>query len=223
VNELLEAQEIALERARHRAAEMAHGFKTPLTALAGDVARLRASNQPELADDIAALARQMRRIVERELARARRGYGDRSSRTALRPAIEAIARTLARTPAGERIDWDIEVEEASAVAIDGDDLNDVLGNLMENAARAARGRVRVRAAAAGERIDLAIADDGPSVDPAAVGVLVARGNRLDESGGSAGLGLAIVAEILYAHDTRPHFAKGDLGGLEVSFSLPAAQ
>ena len=222
VNSLLEAQQAALSQARHRAADIAHGLKTPLTALAGDIAKLRAADQGHVADDIEAVARQMRRIVERELARSRQRYRQLAQSTPLREAVEAIARTLARTPTGEAIDWDIDMEEGLAVAADLDDLNDVLGNLMENAARVAASRVRVRATGDGKDVLIAVADDGRAVDPHSITRLIARGARLDESGGSAGLGLAIVADILAAYGATPRFAVSDLGGLEVSFRLRAA-
>ncbi|MDW6024782.1 HAMP domain-containing sensor histidine kinase [Mesorhizobium sp. BAC0120] len=222
VNSLLEAQQSALSQARHHAADIAHGLKTPLTALAGDVVRLRAAHQNDVADDIEAVARQMQRIVDRELARSRRRYSSTTLRTPVRQTVEAIARTLARTPAGEAIGWEIEIDAALAAAVDSDDLNDVLGNLMENAARAARGRVRIGALLEDKNIQFTVADDGPAVDPAAISRLIARGARLDESGGGAGLGLAIVAEILAAHDAVPSFAQSDIGGLEVSFQLRGA-
>jgi signal transduction histidine kinase len=222
VNSLLEAQETALRQARHRAGDIAHGLKTPLTALAGDVARLRAASQHVIADDIEAVAHQMRRIVERELARSRRRAAQQALRTPVRSSVEAIARTLARTPAAERVDWEIDVDSSLAAAVDQDDLNDVLGNLMENAARAAVSWVRVRATREGCSLFLAVADDGPAVDPVGVAGLIGRGVRLDESGGGAGLGLAIVAEILTAHGGTPRFATSDMGGLEVAFRVPSA-
>lgn len=222
VNELLEMQEVALGRARDRAADIAHGLKTPLTALGGDIARLRASGQSAIADDIEAVSRQMRRIVERELARSRRRHGGQVQPVVLRRAVEAIARTLARTPSGERVEWQVEIDPALSVAAEIDDINDILGNLMENAARAARGIVRVRAMRQGEAVVISVADDGWAVDPARIAQLTRRGKRLDESGGSAGLGLAIVAEILDAYEATPEFVASDLGGLKVSFSLPAA-
>lgn len=219
VNSLLEAQQAALRQARHRASDIAHGLKTPLTALAGDIAKLRAVGQTPVADDIEAVARQMRRIVERELARSRQRYRQQAQSTPVRTLVEAIARTLARTPAGEAIVWDIDMEASLAVAIDLDDLNEVLGNLMENAARVAASRVRVRATVDGNDALIAVADDGPAIDPQSIAHLIARGARLDESGGSAGLGLAIVADILAEYGSTPRFAVSDLGGLEVSFRL----
>lgn len=222
VNSLLEAQRAALRHARHRAADIAHGLKTPLTALAGDIAKLRANGQNPVADDIEAVARQMRRIVERELARSRQLYRQLAQNTPVRATVEAIARTLARTPAGEAIDWDIDIEGGLAAIVDLDDLNEVLGNLMENAARVAAGRVRIRATMDGRDVLIVVADDGPAVDPQSIARLIARGARLDESGGSAGLGLAIVADILAEYDSIPGFAVSDLGGLEVSFRLRAS-
>jgi signal transduction histidine kinase len=222
VNSLLEAQQAALRQARHRAADIAHGLKTPLTALAGDITKLRAIGQNLVADDIEAVARQMRRIVERELARSRQRHRQQAQSTALRTTVEAIARTLARTPAGEAIAWDVDMEVGLAATADIDDLNEVFGNLMENAARVAASRVRVRVTVDGEDVLIAVADDGPAVDPQSIARLITRGARLDESGGSAGLGLAIVADILAEYGSTPRFAVSDLGGLEVSFRLRAA-
>jgi signal transduction histidine kinase len=221
-NDLLKAQEAALDRARNRAADLAHGLKTPLTALSADIQRLRAGNHNELADDIEAVSFQMQRIVERELARSRRRHDGQRQRTVLGASAEAIARTLARTPAGEAVAWEIEIDAGLAVAADIDDVNDVLGNLMENAARSARARVRVRAQLDGRVVQLSVADDGGPVDPQRIAGLISRGKRLDESGGAAGLGLAIVGEILEVYESEPSFSVSDLGGLDVRFSLPAA-
>jgi signal transduction histidine kinase len=222
VNSLLEAQEKALNQARNRAADIAHGLKTPLTALAGDVAALRAAHQTRVADDIEAVAHQMRRIVDRELARSRQRYGQQSLRTPIRETVEAIARTLARTPAGESIGWEFDIDTAAVAPMSLEDLNDVLGNLMENAARVARSRVRVTAARQDGALLLAVADDGVPVDPETIAKLTVRGARLDQSGGSSGLGLAIVTDILAAYESGPRFASSDLGGLEVSFRLAGA-
>ena len=148
----------------------------------------------------------MRRIVERELARSRQRHRQQAQSTALRTTVEAIARTLARTPAGEAIAWDVDMEVGLAATADIDDLNEVFGNLMENAARVAASRVRVRVTVDGEDVLIAVADDGPAVDPQSIARLITRGARLDESGGSAGLGLAIVADILEAHASALHFA-----------------
>ncbi len=218
INGLLQERAREMEKARNRAADLAHGMKTPLTALAGDAERLRARGQADLADSIAATAAAMRRVIERELARARL-RPETSGGTLLQPIVEAIARTLRLTPAGEALDYRIDVPPDLRSAADDDDLHDLLGNLLENAARAARTEVRVAARLDGESVLVEISDDGQGADPQIMQRLIARGARLDESGG-AGLGLAIVSEILSAYGSELAFSRAAAGGLCIAFRLP---
>jgi signal transduction histidine kinase len=220
INGLLAERARETERARNRAADLAHGMKTPLTALAGDAERLAARGEHAAAQSIAETAAAMRRIIERELARARTRT-DGVGGSPLRPAVEGIARTLRLTPAGESLAFVVNVPETAAVAADPDDLHDVLGNLMENAARAARAAVTVSAQAEGATLLVDIRDDGPGADPDTMRRLTARGARLDERGG-AGLGLAIVSDILAAYGAELEFSR-DAAGMCVRFRLPAAR
>lgn len=220
VNSLLAAQEQALTRARDRAADLAHGLRTPLTALAGDVDRLRAAGQERIAADIEGLAVQMRRTVERELARARLRHRDGSVRPVpVSPLVDSIMRTLSRTPQGETLVFENTLDDDAAVALHPDDLAELLGNLLENAARAAQGRVRVAASNSDGFLTVSIDDDGMAADPEEMERLTARGMRQDESGG-AGLGLAIVGDILAACGGHIGFARSALGGLSVRLALP---
>ena len=216
VNALLAAQERELRRARDRAADLAHGLKTPLAALRGDAARLRERGDAETAGKIEALGDAMLRHVERELARARArgpaGAG-RVLRTDPRPIVAALFATIGRTPTGERIGFEDALGEAATVPLDADDLTEVLGNLIENAARHARGRVRVSGRVSG---GIDIDDDGPGVAPELRDVILRRGGRLDEAGDGAGLGLAIVQDILAAYGWRLDIGESPLGGLRAS-------
>jgi signal transduction histidine kinase len=224
VNELLVLQEASLLRARDRAADLAHGLKTPLTALMSDVKRLRSVGQPETADDIEALARRMRQTVDRELARSRiRNAGARQSAVSVHEAVQAVVRTLKRTPAGEFKQFNNSCPANAAALIDPDDLNELLGNLLENAARAARTRIEISSQHQARTITVTVQDDGPGVAPGAMQQLIARGARLDQSKGNAGLGLSLVADILEAHGTKAEFSVSSLGGLAVSFTLPAPE
>ncbi|MEJ2435225.1 MAG: HAMP domain-containing sensor histidine kinase, partial [Pseudolabrys sp.] len=165
VNALLEAQEREIERSRDRAGDLAHGLKTPLAALAGDAGRLRAAGQDEIARDIESAAEAMSRQVDRELARARiRGAVRRKAglSTDLAPLVRAIVDTLARTPAGARVLFEQQVPEGSSVPFDRTDLAEVLGNVLDNAARQATGRVRIGA----EGAAVVVEDDGPGIAPA---------------------------------------------------------
>jgi signal transduction histidine kinase len=222
VNQLLAAQERAMEAARARAAELAHGLKTPLTVIAGDAARLRERGEAEIADELEELAGAMRRHVEHELTRARLQFaGSGRPATPLAGAIEPILRTLRRTPAGGALDWRVAVPAAIAVALEPPDLAELLGNLLENAARWARASVTIEAVRAGP-VRLTIADDGPGVPPAMIDRIGERGVRSDERPGGAGIGLAIVRDILEAYGGALRLENRPEGGLRATVELPAA-
>jgi signal transduction histidine kinase len=212
VNALLAARAEEVERSRHRAADLAHGLKTPLAALAADAGRLRKAGQTKIANDIDEVIGTMRRHVDRELARARlRGIaGSRRNRTMLAPLVHSLIATLMRTPAGALISYDIAVPDGAMAPFDRSDLAEALGNLLENATRHARGRVRIKASP-GDSV-IAVEDDGDGIPESARPTVLARGGRLDERG-SAGLGLAIVQDVLDAYGWRLELAKSDLGGL----------
>lgn len=217
VNALLEAQAGEIERSRGRAADLAHGLKTPLAALAADVVRLRERGQDALADDIEAIGDAMSRHVDRELARARvrgraRSHGDVS--TALAPLVRSLVATVARTPAAQELSFDVDIDAGASAPFDRTDLAEVLGNLIENAARHARSRVRI---AAGSGVDavIAVEDDGAGIAESEWPRVLQRGVRLDQRGG-AGLGLSIVQDVLGAYQWRLQLSRSPLGGLKAS-------
>lgn len=218
-NALLEAQEREIERSRSRAADLAHGLKTPLAALAADAARLREHGEFAIADDVQAVGEAMSRHVDRELARARaRGGRAVASATEVAPLVRAIVATLARTPDGARIVFETDIGSAVRVPLDRADLAEVLGNLLENAARHAATRVRASAA---DGSAIAVEDDGAGIAPAQIGRVLARGGRLDERGDGAGLGLAIVQDVLHEYGWALALDRSDLGGLRATLA-PAA-
>ncbi|WP_439817221.1 sensor histidine kinase [Zavarzinia sp. CC-PAN008] len=221
LNDLLAAQDQAMQRARDRAVDLAHGLKTPLTALAGDVQRLRQAGQAALAAEIEAVGSQMQRTIDRELARARLRYrsGPADAPVKVVAVADAIVRTLRRTPRGEALDFVNEVPAGHGAAILAEDLADILGNLMENATRAARSTVRIGSSIAGGDLSIVVEDDGPGLAAEDLPRLAARGGRRDEGGG-AGLGLAIVGDIVEAYGGALAFDRSALGGLRVRCDLP---
>ncbi len=217
VNALLDAQEKELERARGRAADLAHGLKTPLAALAGDARRLRESGDADVAASLEEIGESMRRHVERELARARvRASATQRSRhaTPLRDVVEALIRTLRRTENGERIQFENAVPASTLAPIERMDLTELIGNLLDNAARHAETRVRVSCDEGEGQLRVMIEDDGPGLDPAQEAKVRQRGKRFD-NGGAAGLGLAIAQDILDAYGWSMEFSPSPLGGLRV--------
>jgi len=219
VNALLEAQAREIERSRDRAADLAHGLKTPLAALAADAARLRGRGEDKLARDIEAVGTAMSRHVDRELARARlRGAARRGESVAveLLPLVRSLVTIQSRTPAGARIDYDIQIADAVAVPFDRTDLAEVLGNLLDNATRHARARVTIGTGRDPDGLCIVIEDDGDGLDEAACSQVLARGIRLDQRGEGAGLGLAIVQDVLDAYGWTLRLDRSELGGLKVS-------
>ncbi|WP_417450623.1 sensor histidine kinase [Kordiimonas sp.] len=224
VNDLLGAQEQAVERARQRAGDLAHGLKTPLTILQGDAGRLRARGENDLAGEIEGLVETMRRHVDRELNRARlHEKGVMQVRVAdLGAVVEKIVRTVNRTPAGKNRRWMVNIPADLATGMDEGDLVELLGNLVDNAAKWARREVMVRAAPAmGGYVQLMIEDDGPGVPDEALAKLGNRGVRLDEQAPGNGFGLAIVRDILAAYGGNITFSNRPEGGLCVQVDLPA--
>lgn len=222
LNALLDEQEREIERSRGRAADLAHGLKTPLAALSADAGRLRAQGHDAIARDIESVGETMRRHVDRELARARvRGAARRKAdlSTPLLPLVRSLIDTLQRTPAGARVIFDAEIPEHMLVPIDRTDLAEVLGNLLDNAARHATACVRIGAEPGPAGPSIAIEDDGQGIAAAERSKVVERGIRLDEREEGAGLGLAIVQDVLDAYGWRLTLAASEtLGGLKATIA-----
>jgi len=218
MNSLLDAQERDLVRARDRAADLAHGLKTPLTALASDIRALRARGDSEIAGNLEALSDAMQRHVERELARTRIRHGTSRTATPLAEAARRIVRVVERTPEAEGKRLEVAVADEVTLPLDADDLNELLGNLLDNAARHARSLVRITSQADAATISLTVEDDGAGLADADRAVALSRGGRLDRGGG-AGLGLAIVQDIADAYGAEVTLGRSELGGLSARVTL----
>lgn len=213
VNGLLDARDREIERSGGRAADLAHGLKTPLAALLSDAERLRERGELDLARDIEMVGEAMSRHVDRELARARaQGSGRRgvAVATELEPLLRSLVSILERTPDGQRISYEIAVPEGTTLPLARTDLAEVLGNLLDNATRHARSQIRIVLGAHG---GVAVEDDGPGIAAPQRLKVTERGMRLDQRGGGAGLGLAIVQEVLEAYGWGLDLETSELGGL----------
>ncbi|WP_421915332.1 sensor histidine kinase [Mesorhizobium sp.] len=220
INRLLDAQEKALLRARSRATDLAHGLKTPLQVLSADIRALRKKGETELADEIEKSAGAIRRHVERELARARLAPGVSSKASCrVREAAAGVIGVVKRTPAGKQLAFVNDVAQDFLAPVDEGDLSEILGNLVENAARFAKSSVQVKAWASDGEVSIAVADDGPGIPDAHRGSALSRGVQLDSKGGSSGLGLAIVSDIVEAYGGRLTMTNAE-PGLVVTIALP---
>jgi signal transduction histidine kinase len=224
VNELLDVQDQTVERARMRAADLAHGLKTPLTILAHDAEKLRRKGEAEMAGEIEGLVKAMQRHVDHELARVRVAANSRRQAASadLAKVLRGIVAAIKRSPDGEKCAWDVVADDLPAVAIDANDLAELLGNLVDNAAKWADAEIRIRAARDGAMVLVKVEDDGPGVPPQALAELGKRGVRLDERVAGTGLGLAIVRELIEAYGGSLTLANREEGGFRAEIRLVLA-
>lgn len=207
-------------RARTHVSNLAHFLKTPLSVLASEA---EAAGPSPLADQVKRQVFTMRRQVDHYLTRARAAGNVNALgiRTAVAPVLADLTRVLTRIHQARGIE--IEAESPANLYFRGErqDLEEMTGNLIDNACKWARAEVHVTARREGAQLILDIEDDGPGLSPAERQKVGTRGERLDESVPGTGLGLAIVRDIskLYGGsltlDASPH------GGLKARLVLPA--
>ena len=219
INQLLAHSEDQAEEARRHAGNLAHALKTPLTV----ITNAATARSPDLADTVCREALVMRRQVDHHLARAR-AIGRRAaaqSRSRVWDSLEAVQRAVDRLHEGVTVD--IAGDHKAEVRVERQDLDEMLGNLVENAAKYGGGRVFVTVEPKGETVDVLIEDDGPGIPPERRGELFTRGARLDTTGKpGTGLGLAIVRDVAEIYGGTVHLEESeDLGGLLARLSLPA--
>lgn len=220
IDDLLAARDAETERARTRAADLAHGLKTPLQALMGEADRLRGFGAAEQADGIEETARAMRRTVDRELARARTAARAVDAQADPARIANGLIAVLLRTPEGAQLHWEQTIPDDLEVALDEADLAEAMGALAENAARHARGKVVMSARVQDDRLQLTISDDGAGIAQNDRDRLMRRHARADETG--TGLGLAIASDIAQAAGGTLTLADA-APGLAASISLPLAR
>lgn len=222
IDALAEARDADVQRARRRAADLAHGLKTPLAALSVQSARAREAGAVAAADGLDAAVAAVRAAIDGELARTRIGLiQNNGHRTLALPLVEALLSVIEHTEDGERIAFAVEGAADIALPLAGDDAAELFGPLLENAARHARRQVRVSVVAQ-DGVAVTVADDGPGLDVARYEQAVLRGERLDRSSDGHGLGLAIAREIAEATGATLSLAVSPLGGLAVCVAWPAA-
>ncbi|MFK3888408.1 sensor histidine kinase [Sphingomonas sp. NPDC079357] len=213
LNALTADNVVTLATARASAANLAHALKTPVAALAIDL-----RDQPRLAATVARIDS----TIRHHLARARAAAVNRRVTTPLAPAVADIAAVVERLHDGPPLTIVREVADDIAVAVDAQDLDELLGNLLDNAARHAGSLIVIAARRDGRSVALTIADDGPGIPAAARAQVLQPGTRLDERGDGHGFGLTIVAELAGLYGGALALAENAPHGLLVTLTLPTA-
>jgi signal transduction histidine kinase len=221
---LLDDNEAMLTRARTQAADLAHGLKTSLQLIALEAGALASGPTEERARVIEAEVRRMRAHVDHQLARAhaggqRRGHVDWAD---VAPCAEGVVTAVRRLAADRGVTVDSRVDPAHRFAGVAADLEEMLGNLLDNATKWARSRAVLTSALAEGRLVLTVDDDGPDLPDGPRQQAFARGTRLDETVPGNGLGLAIVRDLADLYGGGVDLERSGLGGLHARLELPAA-
>jgi signal transduction histidine kinase len=219
INQLLAHSEAQAEEARRHAGNLAHALKTPLTV----ITNAATADSPDLDATVIRESAAMRRQIDHHLARAR-AIGRRATahaRATVWESLQAVERAVDRLY--EDVTVDIAGNHQAQVRVERQDLDEMLGNLVENAAKYGGGRVFVTVEPKDGMVDILVEDDGPGIPQAKRGELFKRGARLDTTGKpGTGLGLAIVRDVAEIYGGSIHLEESDdLGGLLARLSLPS--
>ena len=219
LNSLIEHSAEVVGRARTHVSNLAHYLKTPLSILSSE-----AEAQPgPLADAVQRHVGAMRRQVDHYLTRARAaGAVDvLGNRTKVEPALADLTRVLTKIHASRNIEIELKCDPNLFFRGERQDLEEMAGNLMDNACKWAKHRVSVTAKRNNAKLHIAVDDDGLGLAPADRARVFERGERLDESVPGTGLGLAIVRDISKLYGGTLELNESPLGGLQTRLTLPA--
>ena len=223
INMLLDNNAAVVERARTHVGNLAHSLKTPLSVLAN--ASADSKSDGAFAETVRRQVDTMRRQVDHYLVRARTAAAGAvlGARAEVLPVVDDLTRTLARIHSGRGIA--IEVEGKGGLYFRGErqDLEEMLGNLIDNACKWARSKVHVALSAGSGRVLITVDDDGPGLSPGEREAAFRRGKRLDEAVPGTGLGLSIVKDVVELYGGKVSLDTSPLGGLRAILEIPAAE
>ena len=223
LNALLDHRERAVARAISQAGDLAHGLKTPLAVIGREVERVETAGHADLAASIFQQVERMQRQVDYHLAHARAAASGSTpgARCSVAESVDGLVRTLQRLYAERGISIAVRVPRDHAVRAQREDVDEMLGNLLDNACKWARACVSVDSAADGDALDISVDDDGPGVDASLRDVVLQRGVRADEAAPGSGLGLAIVRDLAELYGGSIALERSPSGGLRAHIRLPA--
>lgn len=223
LNALLEQHEQAIARAQAKAGDLAHGLKTPLAVLTKEAADADAAGQAALADSIQQQVDRMRRQIDYHLAAARAAASGATmhARCVVADSVDGLVRTVARIYAERGLTIQADIDPSHVVRVQREDLDEMMGNLLDNACKWAQQRVHV-SIEPGDVLTLRVDDDGPGVPEAQREDVLQRGVRADEAAPGSGFGLAIVRDLAELYGGKVRLDVSPLGGTRAVLTLPVA-
>lgn len=224
LNALVADREQRVDRAIARAGDLAHGLKTPLAVLARDADRAVTRGEHDLAVSMHEQIERMHQQIDHHLvhARAAAAINVPGLRAEVDASVRALVRTMARLHADKALSFDVAVTPLLEARMRREDLDELLGNLLDNACKWARSSVRVSATCDAGMVVVAVEDDGEGLDAAHAAAVVQRGVRADERTPGWGLGLSIVNDLIELYGGSLTLSRRALGGLWVEVRVPAA-
>lgn len=224
LNRLLDERDAMVARASATAGDLAHGLKTPLAVLTHDAERAERDGHRDLAASLVAEIERMRRQIDRHLARSRVDLSRHRVHTpvSIAESADGVVRTVRRLYAERALTFDVHIEPTLEVLVAREDLDEIVGNVLDNACKWARALCRLSAHPQNGHARLVIEDDGPGIRAAMRDQVLARGARADETVAGSGLGLSIVRDLTEAYGGHVTLDDSALGGLRVTIDLPVA-
>jgi signal transduction histidine kinase len=221
LNALLEEREQRVTRAAAKAGDLAHGLKTPLAVLVHVEQQVRATGQVELAAEINQQIDRMQRQINYHLAHARSaGAASPSARASVVVSAEGLIRVFQHLYAERNLHISISSLASHAFRGQREDLDEMLGNLLDNACKWARTQVKLTSSKEGEQIVIVIDDDGFGIEPSMREAVLRRGIRADEAAQGSGLGLAIVRDLAEIYGGSISLEESPIGGTRARLTLP---
>ena len=220
LNNLLDHNAVLVKRARTQLADLAHSVKNPLTVI-NNAAHTMEAGQRDL---ILRQTKDISRSVDHYLSRART-YGTEKvlgSRTSIKVATEDLVYAMQRIYQGRDLIFDLSRLQICWFKGESQDLEEMLGNLMDNACKWAKSKVCISCTASGGRLEIVVEDDGPGIATQEFENVMRRGHKLDESKPGHGQGLGIVNDIAALYGGSLKLARSELGGLQARLELPSA-
>ncbi|GAB5380950.1 MAG: ATP-binding protein [Aliiglaciecola sp.] len=212
INHLLDTEAQQRSRYKNSLSDLAHSLKTPLAVLSGNQALPNSAQEP---------LNQIDSIIQRQLKRAVAGSGSGWEQAEpVLPTAEKLQSAMTKVHADKALDVALEIEQNSAFKGDKTDLMEILGNLMDNACKAAKHKVVVTASMPRQDcLSICVEDDGPGIAKEHREALLHRGKRLDSYKEGQGIGLAIVADLVEAYHGKMEISDSQLGGARITLTF----
>jgi signal transduction histidine kinase len=220
INTLISHNRKVVERARTHVGNLAHALKTPLAVLLNE----SRGGSDKMSELVRRQAEGMSSNVQHYLKRAQAAAQAEvlGARTDMREPVEGIARMLERLHRDKNLAIDVDIDGRAVFRGERGDLDELVGNLLENAAKWCKSRVKVKVSRLDDGVELIVDDDGPGLAAEHRAQALERGKRLDEKAPGTGLGLSIVTELADIYGGRFYLEDSPMGGLRARLDLPAA-